>query len=57
MRVELEPDELESLVEALDCLKMKIAFTKGLTSSEKKEKLVKAEALEAKLLAVGSAEE
>jgi hypothetical protein len=56
MRVELEPDELESLVEAVDCLKTKIAFTKGLTSAEKKEKLVKAEALEAKLLGVGSAE-
>jgi len=56
MRVELEPDELESLVEAVDCLKTKIAFTKGLTSAQKKEKLVKAEALEAKLLAAGSAE-
>jgi hypothetical protein len=56
MRVELEPDELESLIEAVDCLKTKIAFTKGLTSSEKKEKLVQAEALEAKLLASGSAD-
>ena len=50
MFVELEPTEIESLIEGLDCLKTKIAFTKGLTAGEKKEKLLKAEALEQKLL-------
>ena len=50
MHIELAPDEIESLVEAVDCLKTKIAFTKGLTPAEKKEKLIKAEALERKLV-------
>jgi hypothetical protein len=49
MHVELEPDEIESLIEGLDCLKTKIAFTKGLTRTEKNEKIIKAEALELKL--------
>ena len=35
MNVELEPDEIESLIEGLDCLKTKIAFTKGLTPTRK----------------------
>jgi hypothetical protein len=50
MQIELLPDELESLIESVDCLKTKIAFTKGLTSAEKQERLIKAEALEQKLL-------
>jgi hypothetical protein len=49
MHVELEPDEIESLIEGLDCLKTKIAFTKGLTPAEKNEKMIKAQALEQKL--------
>jgi hypothetical protein len=49
MNVELEPDEIESLIEGLDCLKTKIAFTKGLTPTEKNEKMIKADALELKL--------
>jgi hypothetical protein len=49
MRVELETDEIESLIEALDCLKTKIAFTKGLPPGEKTARIIKAEALETKL--------
>jgi hypothetical protein len=49
MHVELEADEIESLIEALDCLKTKVAFTKGLPAAEKNEKIFKAEALELKL--------
>ncbi len=56
MHVELEADEIESLIEALDCLKTKIAFTKGLTPSEKTERIIKAEALETKLSKGSSAE-
>jgi len=54
MQVELQPDEIESLIEALDCLKTKIAFTKGLTPAEKKEKIIEAESLEQKLQQSGS---
>jgi hypothetical protein len=57
MRVELLPQDIESLLEALDCLKTKIAFTKGFTSAEKKDKLVQAEALEQKLLDTRSSSE
>ena len=39
MHVELEPEEIELLIEGLDCLKTKIAFTKGLASAEKNEKI------------------
>ncbi len=49
MQVELEPDEIESLIEALDCLKTKFAFVKGASYAERTAKLVKAEALEQKL--------
>ena len=49
MHVELEPGEIESLIEGLDCLKTKIAFTKGLTPIEKNEKMIKTQALELKL--------
>jgi hypothetical protein len=49
-KIELTPVELQSLIESIDCLKTKIAFTKGLSSTEKKDKLVKADALERKLL-------
>ena len=56
MHLDFEPDEIESLIEALDCLKTKIAFTKGLAPAEKKEKLIQAEALELKLSNGESAE-
>lgn len=49
MQVDLEPEDLESLIEALDCLKTKFAFVKGSTYAERTEKLLKAEALEQKL--------
>lgn len=49
MHVELEPEEIESLIESLDCLKTKIAFVKGASYAEKTAKIVKAEALEQKL--------
>jgi hypothetical protein len=49
-KIELTADELQSLIESIDCLKTKIAFTKGFSSAEKEDKLVKADALERKLL-------
>jgi hypothetical protein len=49
VQVELTAEEIESLIESLDCLKTKIAFTKGLTSGEKTERIIQAEALEMKL--------
>lgn len=49
MHMEFEPEEIEALIEGLDCLKTKIAFTKGLTSAEKNERISKAQALELKL--------
>jgi hypothetical protein len=49
MHVELEPEEIKSLIEGLDCFKTKIAFTKGLSPAEKNEKIRKAETLERKL--------
>jgi hypothetical protein len=49
MQVEFEPDEIESLIESLDCLKTKIAFTKGASYDEKTEKIARADALERKL--------
>ena len=50
MQVDLEPAEIEQLIEALDTLKTKIAFIKkGATYAERTAKLQEAEALEAKL--------
>ena len=49
MQVELEPEEIDSLIEALDCLKSKIAFVKGVSYAEKTAKILKAEAIEQKL--------
>jgi hypothetical protein len=49
MQVDLEAEEIESLIEALECLKIKISYVKGATYTEKTEKLVNAEALELKL--------
>jgi len=49
MQVELDTDELESLIESLDCLKTKIAFTKGVSYAEKTARIARAEALELKL--------
>ena len=49
MQVDLQCEEIEALIEGLDYLKTKIAYTKGPTYAEKTEKLLKAEALEQKL--------
>ena len=50
MPIDLEPDEIEALIEGLDCLKTKIAFVnRRATYEEKTAKLAKAEALEMKL--------
>ena len=49
MHVDLELEEIEALIEGLDYLKTKIAYTKGATYAEKTEKLAKAEAIELKL--------
>ena len=49
MHIELDPEEIESLIEALDCLKTKIAFTKGVAPNEKNEQIRKAETLALKL--------
>ncbi len=49
MQVELDEDEINWLVEAIDCLKTKISFVKGDSYAEKTAKLLKAEALEQKL--------
>jgi hypothetical protein len=53
MQVDLEPEEIAALVEGLDYLKTKIAYTKGLTYAEKTEKLLKVEAIEQKLKNLG----
>ena len=50
MQIDLEPAEIEALVEGLDCLKTKIAFTKGLAPAEKNARMVEVEALERKLM-------
>jgi len=50
MQIELDHDELEYLIEGLDSLKTKMAFTKGPTSAEKNAKIRRAEAIEVKLL-------
>jgi hypothetical protein len=49
MLVELEPDEIDALLEGLDYLKTKISYTKGDSYATKTAKLLKAEALEQKL--------
>jgi hypothetical protein len=49
MATDLEPAEIEMLIEALDCLKTMISFKKGPTYAEKTERLKKVEALETKL--------
>ncbi len=49
MHVDLEPEEIETLLEGLEYLKIRIAYVKGATYAEKTEKLVGAEALELKL--------
>ena len=49
MQVDLEAEEVESLIESLDCLRTKIAFTKGASYAEKTEKIARAAALELKL--------
>ncbi len=49
MDLELEPEEIQSLIESLDCLKTKIAFTKGTSYAEKTERIVRIETLEMKL--------
>ena len=49
MQLELDEAEIDALIEGLDYLKTKIAYTKGPTYAEKTEKLLKAEELEQKL--------
>jgi hypothetical protein len=50
MQLDLEPHEIEQLIEALDTLKTKVAFIKkGATYAERTAKLLAAEELEAKL--------
>ena len=49
MQIDLQPEEIESLIEALDCLKTKISFKKGESYADKTAKLLKAEVLEQKL--------
>jgi hypothetical protein len=49
MHVDLEPEEIEALLEGLDYLKTKVAYVKGGTYAEKTAKLFKVEALEQKL--------
>ena len=51
MQVDLEAAEIESLIEALDCLKTKVAFVKGASYAERTERLMKADELEQKLRA------
>lgn len=49
MQLELVAAELESLLEALDCLKTKIAFAKGRSYDHKTELLKRVELLEEKI--------
>jgi hypothetical protein len=50
MQLDLEPHEIEQLIEALDTLKTKFAFIKkGATYAERTAKLLEADELEAKL--------
>jgi hypothetical protein len=50
MQVDLDPDEIEVLIEGLDYYKTKVAYVKGSgTYAEKTEKLKFAEAIEQKL--------
>jgi hypothetical protein len=49
LELELEQEEIEMVFDGLDCLKTKISFTKGTSYTQKTERLLKAEALEAKL--------
>ena len=49
MQLQLEPGEIESIIEGLDCLKTKFAFAKGASYAEKTEKIARAEAIELKL--------
>lgn len=49
MHIELDAEEINWLVEALDCLKTKISFVKGDSYAEKTAKLLKADAIEQKL--------
>jgi hypothetical protein len=52
MQVAFNTDEIEMIIEALDCLKIKISCTKGASYAEKTSKLMKTEAIELKLRSV-----
>jgi hypothetical protein len=52
MQVAFNTDEIEMIIEALDCLKIKISCTKGSSYAETTAKLVKTEAIELKLRSV-----
>lgn len=54
MQVDLEPDEIDTLIEGLDCYKTKVSFKKGTTYAEKTEQLQWADAIEAKLRMAGN---
>jgi endonuclease III-like uncharacterized protein len=49
MQIDLDADEIETLIEGLDYYKTKVAYVKGDTYAEKTEKLKRAEAIEQKL--------
>jgi hypothetical protein len=50
MQVDLNADEIETLIEGLDYYKTKVAYVNGSgTYAEKTEKLMRAEAIEQKL--------
>lgn len=51
MQVDLDPDEIKTLIEGLDYYKTKVAYVKGDSYAEKTEKLKRAEAIEQKLRA------
>jgi hypothetical protein len=55
MQVNLDSEEIEALVEGLDCLKIKIAHVKGATYAEKTQRLIKVESLESKLHSAAAA--
>jgi endonuclease III-like uncharacterized protein len=49
MQIDLDADEIETLIEGLDYYKTKVAYVKGDSYAEKTEKLKRAEAIEQKL--------
>lgn len=54
MEIELNADEFATILEGLDYVKSKIAFTKGLSYADKTARLGEIEALEQKLRDAGA---